>query len=68
MLGATSRYDFDLGRELAKLELELFDAGWRVSVTQIPACPQESLHSHFNPDGAIEVYAQPKSAPDESEE
>lgn len=67
-LGMTPKYDFDLGRELAKLELQLSDMGWRVNVMQIPDCPNDSLHSHFNPDGAIEVYAQPKSAPDQSEE
>jgi hypothetical protein len=68
VLGATPRYDFDLGRELAKLELHLVDAGWRVHVMQIPECPGESLRTHFNPDGAIAVYAKPKPASEQGEE
>ncbi|VTT98945.1 Marine sediment metagenome DNA, contig: S01H1_S18100 OS=marine sediment metagenome GN=S01H1_50976 PE=4 SV=1 [Gemmataceae bacterium] len=68
VLGRTRKYDFDLGREVSKFELKLSDGGWRVSVMQIPECPDESLRTHFNPDGAIEVYAQPKSAPDEGKE
>jgi hypothetical protein len=67
LVGSTSRYDFDLGRELAKLELQLFDAGWRVNVMQVPACEEDSLRTYFNPDGAIQVYAQPESTPDESQ-
>jgi hypothetical protein len=58
VIGRTQKYDFDLGREAAKLELALFDAGWRVSVMLIPDCPPDSLRAHFNSDGAIEVYAQ----------
>jgi hypothetical protein len=68
VLGETEKFDFDLGRELAKLELQLADTGWRVNVTQIPDCPGESLRTHFNPDGAIEVYAKPKSASEQGEE
>lgn len=68
VLGETRKYDFDLGRELAKLELQLFDMGWRVNVVQIPDCPNESLQTHFNPDGAIEVYAKPKSPSDQGQD
>jgi hypothetical protein len=68
VLGETQKYDFDLGRAVAKLELQLSDVGWRVNVMQIPDCPSESLRTHFNPDGAIEVYAKPKSASEQSKE
>ncbi len=53
----SSRFDFDLGAELAALELQLFDAGWRASVTQLPDADDAELATFFNPKGAIEVYA-----------
>lgn len=63
VVGTAERYDFDLGRELSKLELELYDAGWRVNVLQIPNCDDENLRSYFNPDGAMVVYGQPERTP-----
>ena len=65
VVGATGRYDFDLGEELADLELRLADAHWRVNVLQIPASSTEDLQTYFNTEGAIEVYAQFQAAPGE---
>lgn len=52
------KYDFELGEGLAALELKLAQAGWRISVTQIPAAEGDSLGTFFSPEGALEVYAQ----------
>jgi hypothetical protein len=67
VVGTAAKYDFDLGRELSKLELELYDAGWRVNVLQLPKCDDDNLRSYFNPDGAIVVYGQSERASGESE-
>lgn len=58
MVGSSPAYDFDLGRELAALELQLADAGWHVNVLQLPAGAAEDIQTYFHTEGAIEVYAQ----------
>jgi len=58
VITSNPRYDFELGEGLAALELNLAQAGWRVSVTQIPAAEGDSLGTFFSPEGALEVYAQ----------
>lgn len=67
-IGKSKRYDFEFGDQLADLGLRLFQDGWRVVVTQLPASEADGLGTYFNPDGAIEVYADGKSTPDQSEE
>lgn len=67
VVGTAAKYDFDLGRELSRLELELYDAGWRVSVRQVPRGDDDSLRSYFNPDGAMVVYGQSERTPVEGE-
>ncbi len=62
VVGASPRYDFALGRELAKLEARLADAGWRVNVLQIPRSDDEELKTYFDPEGALLVYAQLEAA------
>jgi hypothetical protein len=64
VVGISPKYDFDLGKELAALELQLFDAGWQtVSILQIPKSSVEELQTFFNTRGAIEVYAQFEATP-----
>ena len=63
IVGASSKYDFALGEQVAALELSLFDAGWRVNVLQIPRAEDEDLQTYFNVEGAIQVYAQLEAAP-----
>ena len=57
------RFDFGLAEEIAGLERDLAQAGWRVGVSQLPAAENRSLATFFNPEGALEVYAQRRSAP-----
>ena len=57
VVGATDRYDFDLGREIAALEATLFDSGWRVTATQLPSSDLSEQEIHFTLGEAIEVYA-----------
>jgi hypothetical protein len=66
VITASPKYDFELGEQLAALELGFANAGWRLSVSQIPAAEEDSLGTFFSPDGALEVYAQRGSAPEES--
>jgi hypothetical protein len=63
VIGTSPKYDFDLGRELGRLELDLFDTGWRVNVLQLPTAAAEDLQTYFNTEGAIEVYAQLAATP-----
>jgi hypothetical protein len=63
VVGASTKYEFGLGKDLANLELALADAGWRVSVLQIPFCDDEELKTYFDPEGALLVYAQLEAAP-----
>lgn len=67
LVGTSPKYDFDLGRELAALELQLADRGWRVNVLQLPASAAEELQTYFNTEGAIEVYAQLAAASGQGE-
>jgi hypothetical protein len=55
---SSPRFDFDLAEEVAELERRLAEAGWRVSVSQLPASDEETLATFFNPDGALQVYAE----------
>ena len=59
------RYDFELGEELASLELRLSQAGWRIGISQLPEADGDSLATFCNPEGALEVYAQRGPAPEE---
>jgi hypothetical protein len=56
------RFDFDLAEGIAALERQLAGEGWRVGVFQLPAAEELSLATFFNPDGALEIYAQRESA------
>lgn len=53
-----TRFDFELSEEIADLERALAKAGWRVGVFQLPKVDDRSLATFFNPEGALEVYAQ----------
>jgi hypothetical protein len=58
----SSRFDFNLAEEIAAVERELAQAGWRVGVTQLPGAEHHSLATFFTLEGALEVYAQRGSA------
>lgn len=59
------RFDFELAAGIAGLERMLQRAGWRVTISQLPAAEDDSLGAFFTPDGALEVYAQSERAQDE---
>ena len=54
----SSRFDFGLAEDIAALERDLASAGWRVGLFQLPKAEDRSLATFFNPEGALEVYAQ----------
>jgi len=62
IIGVSRKYDFELGKDIAGLELQLFDAGWRVNVLQIPHGDEEDLQTFFDVEGALQVYAQLEAA------
>ena len=66
VIGTSEQYDFAFGDDVARLELSLADRGWNVSAMQLPDGPDEDLLSYFNPEGAIQVYGNPESAPGQS--
>jgi len=57
VVGATDRFDFDLEGELSKLEIAMFDSGWRMSAQQIPLLDSEDQDTYFNIGEAMEIYA-----------
>jgi len=59
------RFDFDFAEKVAALELRFAAAGWRIGVSQLPDADDGSLATFFNPDGALEVYADGRPAPDQ---
>lgn len=54
----SARFDFPLAEEIASIERQLAKAGWRVGLSQLPATEDRSLATFFNPEGALEIYAQ----------
>jgi hypothetical protein len=60
-------YDPKLGEEISQLELRLADIDWSSDVAQLPSGDMDELQTFFNPDDAIEVYAQTEPAPREGE-
>lgn len=57
------QFDFDFAEEVAALELRLAKAGWEVGSFQLPLADDGSLATFFNPDGALEVYAEGGAPP-----
>jgi hypothetical protein len=61
----SKRFDFELGDQIAALERELSKDGWQVGLSQLPAADDRSLTTFFNPEGALEIYAQRESTPEQ---
>jgi hypothetical protein len=55
---SSERFDFELAADTADLERALQNAGWSVSISQLPAAESDSLETFFSQDGALELYAQ----------
>lgn len=53
------QFDFELAEEIAALERNLAQKGWRVGVYQLPNTDDETLATFCNPEGALQVYAKP---------
>jgi hypothetical protein len=66
VVGTSPKYDFSFGDELAKLELQFADAGWHLSILQLPAAAEEDLQTFFDTEGALEIYAELEAAPRKS--
>ena len=63
VIGASERYDFALGHEVAELSLAFLDRGIHLLVIPTPNRADENTYCHFSPEGAILVYANPKPTP-----
>ena len=51
------RFDFEFAEKVAGIELQLAQAGWSISVSQLPETDGLSLATFFNPEQALQVYA-----------
>ncbi len=61
----SQRFDFEFAEKVAELELQIASFGWRIGISQLPDADDGSLAAFFNPDGALEVYAESGSTPDQ---
>jgi hypothetical protein len=52
----SERYDFELTKELADLDLSFGDQGWSISIHQIPKTDEENLTNFFDPARALQIY------------
>jgi len=50
------RFDFEFAEKVAAIELQLAQAGWQVSVLQLPNADDESLSAFVDLEKAIQVY------------
>ena len=66
VIGATAKYDFDLGDEISQFALLLEQEGWPSNILQLPDGEEEELRTFFKPETSLEIYAQAKTAPGES--
>lgn len=57
------QFDFGLGEEVAALERDLAEKGWRIGVSQLPDPDEETLATFCSTEGALEVYAKPVGTP-----
>lgn len=58
------KFDFEFAEHVAAIEMKLARAGWYVGVSQLPEADDVSLETFFNPEGALQVYADSVSAPE----
>ena len=62
VVGSSPRYDFVLGGKISEFALDLEDEGWSSTIIQITHGEPEDLLAFFDPESALEVYAQPEAA------
>ena len=65
VVGRSSQYHFALGSKISEFALDLEEEGWPSNIIQIPHGEPEDLLAFFDPESALEVYAQPEAAPGE---
>ena len=51
------RFDFEFAEKVAAIELQLAQAGWGVSISQLPDADGGSLATFLDPEQALQVYA-----------
>ena len=66
VVGKTNQYDFELGKRISQLELDLEDMGWTSDVLQLPSGDDEELRTFFNPEQALQIYAESQPTSGES--
>ena len=65
VVGSSTRFDFALGSKISEFALELEDEGWSSNIIQITHSEPENLLAFFDPESALEVYAQSEATPGE---
>jgi hypothetical protein len=66
VVGASGKYDFELGRIISDFALQLEEQKWPSNILQIVAREPEDLLTYFDPGASLQVYGQTAAAPRQS--
>ena len=63
VLGVAPKYSFDLGDRISDFAVELEQEGWSSDIIQISNGDGDEISTFFDPENALQIYAQPEAAP-----
>lgn len=63
ILGIAPKYSFDLGDKISDLAIQLEEEGWSSNIVQISNAEDDEIATFFDPESALQIYAQSKTAP-----
>lgn len=62
VVGASGKYDFELGDMISQFAIELEQERWPSNVLQVVASGPEEIHTYFDPETSLQVYAKTEAA------
>ncbi|HEV3204882.1 MAG TPA: hypothetical protein VGY77_10885 [Gemmataceae bacterium] len=62
VVGASGKYDFELGNIISDFAIKLEEQGWSSNILQIVASETEELLVYFDPEVSLQVYAKSETA------
>ena len=66
VLGIAPKYSFDLGDKISDLAIQLEDEGWSSHIVQISNADDDEIATFFDPESALQIYAQSQAASGQS--